>query len=56
MPQFTDSIVGENVAVATEYFKTLAAFSKSGGSIGFIPFNISFILVILNYPNHLNMY
>ena len=45
MPQFTDSLVGENVAVATEYFKTLAAFSKSGGSIGFIPFNISFILL-----------
>jgi len=44
MPQFTDSLIGENVAVATEYFKTLIASSKSGGSIGFIPFNINFVM------------
>lgn len=48
MPRFTDSLVGENVEVATEYFKALVAesnkTSNSGGTIGFIPFNISFTM------------
>jgi hypothetical protein len=54
MSKFTDSLIGENLEVATEYFKSVMASSnmdkdsktgkrkKSGGSIGFIPFNINF--------------
>ena len=48
MPKFTDSLVGENLEVATEYFKALMAEANtsedknSGGSVGFIPFNIHF--------------
>lgn len=48
MPRFTDSLVGENLEVATEYFKALVAGTNtsedknSGGSVGFIPFNIHF--------------
>lgn len=50
MSQFIDTLIGENVEVATEYFKALMAESNtgdkknSGGSIGFIPFNFSFIM------------
>jgi hypothetical protein len=56
MSKFTDSLIGENLEVATEYFKSVMASSnmgkdsktgkrkKSGGSIGFIPFNIGFTM------------
>jgi hypothetical protein len=51
MPKFTDSLIGENLEVATEYFKSLMAASNtgkkdktSGGSIGFIPFNTTFAM------------
>jgi len=48
MPKFTDSLVGENVEVATEYFKALVAesnkTSNSGGTIGFIPIGFSFTM------------
>jgi len=45
--KFTDSLIGENLKVATEYFKAMVADPKnknSGGSIGFIPFKISFTM------------
>jgi hypothetical protein len=50
MSQFVDALIGENVEVAIEYFKALMAESNtgdkknSGGSIGFIPFNIFFTM------------
>ena len=56
MPKFTDSLIGENLEVATEYFKSYMASANigkdsktgkqkiSGGSIGFIPFNINFVM------------
>ena len=49
MSQFVDTLIGENVEVATEYFKALMAEKNSGnknsgGSIGFIPFNVSFTM------------
>ena len=44
--QFVDSIINENLKVATEYFKaTVSDLEKnpdSGGIIGFIPFKINF--------------
>jgi hypothetical protein len=44
--QFVDSIINENLKVATEYFKaTVSNIEKnpdSGGTIGFIPFKINF--------------
>jgi hypothetical protein len=48
MPHFEDSIINENLSVATEYFRAL--ISQKGenknfaGSIGFIPFNINFTI------------
>ena len=51
--QFVDSIINENLKVATEYFKaTIASYQEdvnkklkdSGGTIGFIPFKMSCIL------------
>ena len=51
--KFTDSLITENLKVATEYFKTIVSnfqndkFGKiknSGGSIGFIPFKMSFTM------------
>ena len=45
--KFTDSLIGENLKVATEYFKAMVADPKnknSGGSIGFIPFKITFTM------------
>jgi len=51
--QFVDSIINENLKVATEYFKaTVASYQEdvnkkikdSGGTIGFIPFKMSCIL------------
>jgi len=51
--KFTDSLIGENLKVATEYFKAMVAASEndfnnkikdSGGSIGFIPFKIGFTM------------
>ena len=51
MSKFTDSLIGENLEIATEYFKSVMASSNSGkkgktsgGSIGFIPFNINFTM------------
>jgi hypothetical protein len=51
MSKFTDSLIGENLEVATEYFKSYMASANSGkkgktsgGSIGFIPFNIGFTM------------
>ena len=53
MPHFEDSIINENVSVATEYFRTLVASNikdaqnnqkQSAGSIGFIPYNVSFTM------------
>jgi hypothetical protein len=49
MSQFVDTLIGENVEVATEYFRALMAKKNSGnensgGSIGFIPFNIFFTM------------
>ena len=51
MPKFTDSLIGENLEVATEYFKSVMAAANSGkknktsgGSIGFIPFNVNFTM------------
>ena len=53
MPHFEDSIINENVSVATEYFRTLVASNikdaqnnqkQSAGSIGFIPYGISFTI------------
>jgi hypothetical protein len=48
MPHFEDSIINENLSVATEYFRALVS-QKDGnkvaaGSIGFIPFNMSFTM------------
>ena len=48
MPHFVDSRINENVEAATEYFKALVS-QKDGdkvaaGSIGFIPFNMSFTM------------
>jgi hypothetical protein len=44
--QFVDSIINENLKVATEYFKaTVSNIEKnpdSGGTIGFIPFKMNF--------------
>jgi len=46
--QFVDSIINENLKVATEYFKATASDLEknpdSGGIIGFIPFKMSCIL------------
>jgi hypothetical protein len=51
--KFTDSLITENLKVATEYFKTIVSnfqndkFGKiknSGGSIGFIPFKMNFTM------------
>ena len=48
--KFTDSLITENLKVATEYFKAIVSnfqndkFGKiknSGGSIGFIPFKMN---------------
>jgi hypothetical protein len=53
MPHFVDSIINENLEIATEYFKALVSsnqkdaenkLKKSAGSIGFIPYNISFTM------------
>ena len=51
MPKFTDSLIGENLEVATEYFKSYMAASNSNkknqtsaGSIGFIPLSINFTM------------
>ena len=49
MLQFDDSIIAKNIAVATEYFKAyypIAYREKkfSGGTTGFIPFNIEFTI------------
>jgi hypothetical protein len=53
MPHFVDSRINENLEVATEYFKVLVSGKQkdtegkqkqSAGSIGFIPFNISFTM------------
>ncbi len=53
MPHFVDSRINENLEVATEYFKTLVASKQrdaenrqkqSAGSVGFIPYNISFTM------------
>jgi hypothetical protein len=51
MSKFTDSLIGENLEVAAEYFKSVMASSNmgkkdktSGGSIGFIPFNVNFTM------------
>jgi predicted chitinase len=53
MPHFVDSRINENVEVATEYFKALVSSNQkdaenkqkqSAGSIGFIPYNISFTM------------
>jgi len=48
MPHFVDSRINENVEVATEYFKALVSQKDgdkaSAGSIGFIPFNMSFTM------------
>ena len=51
--KFTDSLITENLKVATEYFKltvakiqndALGKIKNSGGSIGFIPFKINFTM------------
>jgi hypothetical protein len=51
--KFTDSLITENLKVATEYFKATIAkvqndafgeIKNSGGSIGFIPFKINFTM------------
>ena len=45
--KFTDSLITENLKVATEYFKTTVADKSnkiSGGSIGFIPFKMNFTM------------
>jgi hypothetical protein len=46
MPHFVDSIINENLEVATEYFKALVSKKDgnklSAGSIGFIPYNVNF--------------
>ena len=46
--QFVDSIINENLKVATEYFKATSSDLEknpdSGGIIGFIPFKMSCIL------------
>jgi hypothetical protein len=47
MPQFDDSTIARNLAIAAEYFKAYysVAYKKtklSGGTTGFIPFNIEF--------------
>jgi len=53
MPHFVDSKINENLEVATEYFKALVASNQidaekrqkqSAGSIGFIPYNVSFTM------------
>jgi hypothetical protein len=53
MPHFVDSKINENLEIATEYFKALVSEGKkdttdklkqSAGSIGFIPYNISFTM------------
>jgi hypothetical protein len=48
MPHFVDSKINENLEVATEYFKALVSNRDgdkvSAGSIGFIPYNISFTM------------
>jgi hypothetical protein len=53
MPHFVDSKINENLEVATEYFKALVASNQidaekrqkqSAGSIGFIPYNVSFTI------------
>jgi hypothetical protein len=53
MPHFVDSRINENLELATEYFKALVASNQidaekrqkqSAGSIGFIPYNISFTM------------
>jgi hypothetical protein len=45
--KFTDSLITENLKVATEYFKATAANKSnknSGGFIGFIPFKMNFTM------------
>ena len=45
--KFTDSLITENLKVATEYFKATVANKSnknSGGSIGFIPFKMNFTM------------
>jgi hypothetical protein len=51
--KFTDSLITENLKVATEYFKATVSkvqddvvgkIKNSGGSIGFIPFKINFTM------------
>lgn len=44
--QLSDDIIEGNISVGTEYFKYLIAKNKneSGGTIGFIPFKISFTM------------
>jgi hypothetical protein len=48
MPHFVDSKINENLEIATEYFKALVSNKDgdkvSAGSIGFLPYNISFTM------------
>jgi hypothetical protein len=49
MPKFDDSTIARNLAIAAEYFKAyyVVAYKKtklSGGTTGFIPFNIEFTI------------
>jgi hypothetical protein len=53
MPHFVDSRINENLEVATEYFKAMVSSNQkdaenqskqSAGSVGFIPYNISFTM------------
>jgi hypothetical protein len=49
MPKFDDSTIARNLAIAAEYFKAYytVAYKKtkfSGGTTGFIPFNIEFTI------------
>jgi hypothetical protein len=42
---FTDSVITKNVATVSEYYRyVLSTYKNSGGSVGFIPFKISFTL------------
>jgi len=44
--EFSDDVIEGNISIGTEYFKYLIAKNKSssGGTIGFIPFKISFTM------------
>jgi hypothetical protein len=42
---FTDSVITKNIATVSEYYRyVLSTYKNSGGSVGFIPFKISFTL------------